>query len=101
VKFFLRPSVSNLEIDVRKLPAGTYGIRIAGIDEGSIEVSAVGGGQGNMTMGHMRFASPADDNAELLDFDPRGQLIEIIDTDGATALSVTLPAQADPESGED
>lgn len=100
VKFFLRPAVSGLEIDVRKLPAGTYSIRIADLVEGSIEASPVGAGQGGMTMGQMRFASPAGDNAELLDFDPRGQLIEIVDGEGAVALSVTLPEQADPESGE-
>jgi hypothetical protein len=54
-----------------------------------------------MTMGEARFASPAGDNGELLDFDPRGQLIEIVDDAGAVALSVTLPEQADPEPGED
>ncbi len=104
VKFFLRPARSSLDIDLRKLPVGDYDIRVAGIVEGSVEVALVGGGpdgQGGMTMGEIHFASPAGEDAALLDFDPRGQLIEIVDSDGAVALSVTLPDQADPESGED
>lgn len=100
VKFFLRPALSSLEIDVRHLPAGSYDIRVADLIEGSVEVTRVGGGpdgQGGTSMGQARFASPAGDNDELLDFDPRGQLIEIVDGEGTVALSVTLPSEADPE----
>jgi hypothetical protein len=89
VKYKLRPAYAELEIDVRKLPAGAFEVRVGGEARGTIDVTINGGGNG-IGIGSIIFASPAG-TGPLLDFEPRGELIEIVDASGAVALSATLP----------
>lgn len=98
VKLFLRPAYATLEIDLRRVPAGDYAVRVGGSDEGTLSVVRVGGspsGQGGTTMGQARFSSPLADGDQELDFDPRGQRIELVDANGVVAAAVDFPAQAD------
>lgn len=89
VKFKLRPAYAELEVDVRKLPDGDYTVRVDGEDRGSFTSTTNGGGNG-IGKGTLTFASPESAGRPLLDFDPQGQLIEIVDEDGEVALTATL-----------
>jgi len=90
VKFVLRPAYSELEIDVQKLAAGEYLVFVGGEEKGVVQVVVNGGGNG-IGKGTLTFRSPADEASPLLDFDPRGVAIDIVDADGAIVLTTTLP----------
>lgn len=103
VKLFLRPAFASFQIDIKRVPVGTYSVRVGGVNEGDFEVVRVGGGpggQGGMNMGTLRFASPNAEGQPALSFDPRGQLVEIVNAGGIVAASVQLPddgEENDPE----
>jgi len=63
----------DFKVEVQDVPAGDYSLRIGGSDHGTITVSARTGG----TEGQVEFRNPVEPGKQLLDFDPRGQLIEI------------------------
>ena len=119
LRFKLRPAFASFDVDVRGVVPGSYSVRVGGVDEG--ELIAEQRGQG-IARGSLRFVSGTDDDepsedeemtnegetpeegedasdsdatAPLLDFDPRGQLIEIVDAEGVTVLSATFPSDAD------
>jgi hypothetical protein len=89
VTFKLRPSVAELDVDVQKLPVGTYSLRVGGDVRGTFEVRQMG--NNGTTKGEIAFSSPAAPGEGELDFDPRGELVEVLDGDGDVMLSVTLP----------
>lgn len=91
VKFQLRPAHSSLEVDVRNIAVGDYTLRVGGEDKGDFSVARRGNGNG-AAMGSIVFVSPAGDDQLLLDFDPRGQTIEVVDGEGTVALSVAFPS---------
>ncbi len=77
----------ELEIAVVGLSDGDYTVRVGGVDRGTLRVVA--------GMGHLEFESEDedddDDHDELeLDFDPTGESIEIVRSDGAVVLERTL-----------
>ncbi len=99
-RLFLRPAYASFDIELRRIPQGVYDIRVGGVVEGTVEVVRVGGGpngQGGQTMGDTVFRSPNEDGEDLLDFDPRGQRVEIVNAEGVVALSVELPAEPEDE----
>ncbi len=116
LKFKLRPAFASFEVDVRGIPAGTYRVRVGGTDEGEIIVEQRGQG---IAMGRLRFSSGTDDDSDeqgddsesgsddssdtdpLLDFDPRGQLVEIVDADDEVHLSADFPAGRDGDDDDD
>lgn len=101
-KFKLRPALGEFEIDVRGLPEGDYDVKLDGQTHASIPVVVNGNGNG-IGKGTLTFSSPATDDQPLLDFDPRGMLLEIVDVDGVLALSVLYPDQpaGEAEDGSD
>lgn len=91
VRFQLRPAFSALDVDVRHIPEGEYTLRVGGEDKGVFTVARQGNGNG-AAMGSIVFVSPAADDQLLLDFDPRGQTIEVVGAEDAVLLSVDFPA---------
>lgn len=88
LKFVLRPAYAELEVDVQKLDAGSYLVFVGGEEKGSIQVTVTGNGNG-IGKGTLVFRSPGE---PLLDFDPRGLAVDIVDADGEIVLTATLPA---------
>lgn len=65
----------NFEVEIEDAPAGNYNLMVGGVIRATISVQArVGGG----TAGQVEFDSDSPTNGELLlNFDPRGQEIEL------------------------
>ncbi|MDT8439292.1 MAG: hypothetical protein RQ729_09825 [Wenzhouxiangellaceae bacterium] len=85
----LRPGRGEFGVVTDNLPEGLYALRVGGELRGDFEAAAGDTG----TVGSMRFRSPRIPGRLLLDFDPRGQSVEVIDETGAVALSATTPEQ--------
>jgi len=78
--FETRPGRADFEVEIEDVPPGDYLLHIDGVERGVIEVSDSAGGP----EGEIEFRSPTEPGKELLDFDPRGSLIEVFD--GATVV---------------
>ncbi len=74
----------ELELEVEDIPAGDYSVMVNTVSKGTITV--VERGDGDLE-GDLEFRSPARAGYALLDFDPRGALIEVLD--GSTTLFFT------------
>lgn len=77
----------DLRVQIEDVPVGSYELIVGGTLRGSIDVADVAGD----VEGEIEFDNDPDEPGELLlDFDPRGALIEV--RQGATVfLTVTLP----------
>ena len=76
----------DLRVEIEDVPLGDYTLRVGGINRGTITVVNVGG----ENVGEIEFSNPIEPGKELLDFDPQGQLIEVLQ--GVTPiLSRTFP----------
>ncbi|MGB0514172.1 MAG: hypothetical protein ACPGJE_04950, partial [Wenzhouxiangellaceae bacterium] len=84
--FEQRPGRTEFSVEVEDLALGSYTLRVGGQDRGSIEVIATPGGN----EGEIEFRSPPEPGKVLLTFDPRGQLIEVLQ-DGAVVLETISP----------
>lgn len=60
-------------MEIEDVSAGLYELWVAGIKRGTINAQAGSNG----VKGELEFSSPADAGKPLLNFDPRGQLIEV------------------------
>lgn len=77
--FLERPDRTEFSVEVEDLSDGVYDIVVGGIDRGDVVVS--------VGMGETEFRSPVEDGKEPLNFDPRGQVIEVHDSQGAVLSS--------------
>lgn len=73
LRFESRGDRTGFKVEVEDLPAGAYSLRVGGIERAALDVAASALG----TFAEAEFRSPADVGAALLDFDPRGQLVEV------------------------
>jgi len=65
----------DFRVEIEDLPLGNYDVVVGGVTRGSISVADVGG----ELEGDVEFDTDPDQPGEiLLDFDPRGQLVEIV-----------------------
>jgi hypothetical protein len=64
----------DFKVEVEDTAVGSYQVRIGGTLRGTVQVIAVPGG----TNGELEFRNPIEPGKQLLDFDPRGQLVEIV-----------------------
>ena len=79
----------DFDVEIEDVPTGDYTLRVGGVVRGTLTVTEDDGD----TEGEIEFGSPTDDPDELpLDFDPRGQLIEILEGD-TLIFSATLPEE--------
>jgi len=77
----------DFRVEIEDLPLGAYQLHVGGIKRGDIAVTLIDGEH----EGEIEFdTDPDDPGGVLLDFDPRGQLIEV-SQGGITYLSRTFP----------
>ena len=82
-----REDRTDFRVEIEDLPLGTYQLHVGGIKRGDIAVTLIDGEH----EGEIEFDTDPDDPGEvLLDFDPRGQLIEV-SQGGTVDLSRTFP----------
>lgn len=72
-RFESRADRTEYDVELEDLPAGSYALRVGGQARGTVVVRAIAGG----TQGELEFRSPVEPGKQLLDFDPRGQVVEI------------------------
>lgn len=74
-----RPDRTEFSVEVEDLADGSYRIFVGGVDRGGLTVA--------MGIGETEFRSPVETGKILLAFDPRGELIEVHDGQGAVLTS--------------
>ncbi len=89
-----RSGRSEFKVEIEDVPVGSYDLVVAGASVGAIEVILIDGDQ----EGEIEFRNPAEPGKVLLDFDPRGQSVEV--REGTRAIfSVNFPSQASVSDG--
>ena len=94
-----RPNRADFSVELEDVPAGSYALDVGGVERGTIEVVAVARG----TEGEIEFRDPPEPGHFLLDFDPRGQMVQVR-RGGAVVISGLFPDQptgGDDDSGDD
>jgi hypothetical protein len=79
-RFEQRADRTDYDVELEDLPVGAYVLRVGGTARATIDVRAIAGG----TEGEVEFRSPVEPGKLLLDFDPRGQQVEV--TQGGTVF---------------
>ncbi len=80
-----REDRTDFSVEIEDVPEGNYGLRVGGESVGTIQaVMRVDG----TIEGELEFRNPVEPGKTLLDFDPRGQRIEVLD--GTTVILETL-----------
>jgi hypothetical protein len=74
-----RADRTSFSVEVEDMVDGSYRIVVGGVDRGELVV--------NMGIGETEFRSPVEAGKVLLTFDPRGELVEIHDAEGAVLTS--------------
>lgn len=77
--FSERADRTEFSVEVEDLADGSYRIFVGGVDRGGLVV--------NLGMGETEFRSPVESGKVLLTFDPRGELVEVHDGQGAVLTS--------------
>lgn len=90
-RFEQRADRTDFKVEAEDVPTGTYTLRVAGVARGSFDVVPVAGGSN----GEIEFRSPVEPGKRLLDFDPRGQRIEVV-RNGTVFLSTDLATTPPP-----
>ncbi len=76
-------------VELEDLPVGSYTLVVGGDEVGVIEAYQMHNGE---IYGHITFRDPEINGREHLDFEPRGQKIEVLQ-DGNSILEVEFPAE--------
>ncbi|MBW2315947.1 MAG: hypothetical protein JRH10_17390 [Deltaproteobacteria bacterium] len=85
----------DFRVEVEEVPEGTYELLVGGISRGTLEV--VFDASSGENEGQIEFDTDPDDPGELLlDFDPVGQVIEVVQ--GATLFFSSILDPSDPGS---
>ena len=74
-EFEQRPDRTEFSVEVEDIPVGEYELWVGKVLRGTITVVSVLGG----TEGEIEFRNPVEPGKSLLDFDPRDQLIEVME----------------------
>ena len=80
-----REDRTDFRVEIEDLPIGPYSLRVGGQTVGVIQVMMLADGS---IEGELEFRNPVEPGKILLDFDPRGQNIEVLD--GSTVILETL-----------
>jgi hypothetical protein len=80
-----RADRTDFSVEIEDVPVGSYGLRIGGETVGTIEVMMM---QDGSVEGELEFRNPVEPGKILLDFDPRGQQIDVLE--GSTVILETL-----------
>ncbi|MCJ7815764.1 MAG: hypothetical protein MUP31_06905, partial [Xanthomonadales bacterium] len=80
-----RSDRTDFSVEIEDVPVGSYDLRIGGDIVGTIHVTMM---QDGSIQGELEFRDPVEPGKVLLDFDPRGQQIDVLD--GTTVVLETL-----------
>ncbi len=75
----------DFQVEIEDVPVGGYQLLVGGVNVGTIQVVVL---QDGSVEGELEFRDPVEPGKILLDFDPRGQVIEVLD--GSTVIMETL-----------
>ena len=78
----------EFEVEIENVPAGSYTLRVGGDEKGSIEVVE----DDDDFEGKIKFTNPQSADTLELNFDPTGQLIEVLNSDLEVILNAVFPA---------
>lgn len=82
------PRALDLADSDYRIPVGDYALRVGGAVVGTIEVRELMDGS---IEGGLEFRNPVEPGKILLDYDPRGELIEVLQGD-TVVFSADFPA---------
>ena len=82
-RFEERSDRTDFNVEAEDLPIGAYSLRVGGTERATLNVTT----SANGTEGELEFRSPVELGKILLDFDPRGQQIDI--AQGSTVFLTT------------
>lgn len=85
-----RPDRVEFSVELEDLPAGSYVVKVDGVEQASIQVVTVAGG----TEGEVEFRNPVEAGKQPLDFDPRGKRLDI-EQNGLVKISGQFPSTPD------
>jgi hypothetical protein len=71
-----REDRTDFSVEIEDVPVGAYGLRVGGVNVGTIQVVVR---QDGSIEGELEFRNPVEPGKSLLDFDPRGQQIDVLD----------------------
>jgi hypothetical protein len=77
----------EFSVEIEDVPIGSYTLKVGGVTEGVIEAFEMHNGE---VFGHIRFRDPEAYGREHLDFEPRGQTIEVLQ-DNTFIIDVEFP----------
>lgn len=80
-----RADRTDFSVEIEDVPVGSYGLRVGGEAVGTIEVMMMPDGS---VEGELEFRNPVEPGKVLLDFDPRGKQIDVLE--GSTVILETL-----------
>lgn len=80
-------------VEIEDVAAGTYLVRVGGVDRATLRTARLGDG----VEGEVEFRSPVERGKVALDFDPRGQLLEIVGPDGVVLFRHLFGSGSAPE----
>ncbi len=69
-----RQNSVEFKVEAEDVAPGEYSVRVAGIERGRLRVIAVG----TRVQGEIEFRAPLEPGKLLLDFDPRGQRVDVV-----------------------
>jgi len=79
----------EFSVEIEDVPVGSYALKVGGIEVGVIEAFEMHDGD---VYGHIKFRDPEAQGQEHLDFEPRGETIEVLQGDN-TILKVEFPSE--------
>ena len=79
----------EFSVEIEDVPVGSYPLSVGGAEVGVIQAFEMHDGE---VYGHIRFRDPEAHGREHLDFEPRGQKIEVLQG-GITILEVDFPME--------
>ncbi len=95
LEFEQRLDRTEFKVEIEDVPAGPYGLRVGGVDRAVIDVIELMDGG---TEGELEFRDPVEAGKLPLDFDPAGQLVEVVE--GETVIfSAEVPDETDIGGG--
>lgn len=80
-----RSDRTDFSVEIEDVPVGNYGLQVGGQSVGTINVTVHADGS---IEGEIEFRDPVEPGKQLLDFDPRGQRIQVLD--GTTVIFDTV-----------
>jgi hypothetical protein len=80
-----RADRTDFSVEIEDVPAGSYDLRIGGASVGTLQAALEADGT---VRGELEFRDPVEPGKILLDFDPRGQQIDVLE--GNTVILGTL-----------